>query len=120
MFLEFLDASDNVLAALKVDKASNNFGSTLQIGHNLATVTNVPSVGTYPTANGYLDILPTGIKYTPVNPAATTKFNEYTFTKDMSAVSKVRVSQLVATQTHSRYAAGNPTGSSAYVYLKLI
>ena len=120
MFLEFLDASDNVLAALKVDKASNNFGSTLQIGNTLATVANVASIGTYPTANGYLDILPTGIKYTPVNPAATTKFNEYTFTKDMSAVSKVRISQLKAYQPHSRYAAGNPTGSSAYVYLKLI
>ena len=120
MFLEFLDASDNVLAALKVDKASNNFGSTLQIGHTLATVANVPSVGTYPAANGYLDILPTGIKYTPSNPAATTKFNEYTFTKNMSAVSKIRVSMLAAYQPHSRYAAGNPTGSSAYVYLKLI
>lgn len=120
MFLEFLDASDNVLAALKVDKASNNFGSTLQIGHTLATVANVPSVGTYPAANGYLDILPTGIKYTPSNPAVTTKFNEYTFTKNMSAVSKIRVSMLAAYQPHSRYAAGNPTGSSAYVYLKLI
>lgn len=120
MFLEFLDSSDNVVAALKVDKAPIRFGSTLQIGHTLATVANVPSVGTYPTANGYLDILPTGIKYTPVNTAATTKFNEYTFTKDMSAVSKVRISQLQAYQPHNRYATGNPVGSSAYVYLKLI
>ena len=120
MFLEFLDASDNVLAALKVDKAFNNFGSTLQIGHTLATVANVPSIGTYPAANGYLDILPTGIKYTPSNPAATTKFNEYTFTKNMSSLKKIRISELGAYQPHSTEAAGSPKGSSAYVYLKLL
>lgn len=120
MFLEFLDASNNVIAALKVDKGTSNFGSTLQIGNTLETVASLASTGSNPIANGYLDILPTGIKYTPVNPAATTKYNEYTFVKNMSAVSKIRVSMLAAYQPHSRYAAGNPVGSSAYVYLKLI
>lgn len=120
MYLEFLDASNNVIAALKVDKASNNFGSTLQIGNTLATAVSLSSIGTYPTANGYLDILPAGIKYTPVSSSATTKYNEYLFSKDMSTLSKLRISQLSAYQPHNSSAAGNPTGSSAYVYLKLL
>ena len=120
MFLEFLDASNNVIAALKVDKGASNFGSTLQIGNTLATVVSLASTGSNPTANGYLDILPTGIKYTPVNPAATSKYNEYTFTKNMSSLEKIRISELGAYQPHSTEAAGSPKGSSAYVYLKLL
>lgn len=120
MFLEFLDASDNVLAALKVDIGTSKFGSTLQIGNTLATVVSLASTGSNPTANGYLDILPTGIKYTPVNPAATTKYNEYTFVKNMSSLNKIRISELTAYQPHSTEAAGSPKGSSAYVYLKLL
>lgn len=120
MYLEFLDASNNVIAALKVDKGASNFGSTLQIGNTLATVVSLASTGSNPTANGYLDILPTGIKYTPVNPAATSKYNEYTFTKNMSSLKKIRISELGAYQPHSTEAAGSPKGSSAYVYLKLL
>lgn len=120
MFLEFLDASNNVLAALKVDIAANSFGSTLQIGNTLSTVVTLSSVGTYPVANGYLDISPIGIKYTPVNPAATPKYNEYTFVKNMSSLNKIRISELTAYQPHSTEAAGSPKGSSAYVYLKLL
>jgi len=120
MYLEFMDASNNVLAAIIVNKANNNFGSTLQIGNTLANVVNVPSIGTYPTANGYLDILPTGIKYTPVNPAATTRFNEYLFSKDLTSLAKLRISQLAAYQPHNTGSTGSPTGSSAHVYLKLL
>lgn len=120
VFLEFIDASDNVIAALKVDKGESNFGSTLQIGDTLATVVSLDSIGSHPTANGYLDITPEGITYTPVNPDATTKYNSYTFTKDMSNLSKLRISQLGAHQTHFSDATGAPTGSSAYVYLKLL
>lgn len=120
MFLEFLDASNNVIAALKVDRGASNFGSTLQIGNNLATVVSLASTGSNQTADGYLDITANGIKYTPRNPAASSKYNEYTFVKNMNSLNKIRVSELGAFQPHSTEAAGSPKGSSAYVYLKLL
>lgn len=123
MFIEFLDNSDAVLAALKVDKGVSvygAFGSTLQIGDTLDTVANVSKIGMVPTANGFIDVLPTGIVYTPRNLESTERFNTHTFSKDMSDLSKIRISSLEAHQNHSSSDPGSPTGSSAYVYFKLL
>lgn len=118
--IEFLDNNSEVLCAIKVDKADNSFGSKLMFGSTLSTLSDIPSIGTYPSANGYLHINIDNIKYVHSNPSATTKYLDYNYNVNLTNLSFIRISELEAYQTHSSSAAGSPTGSSAYVYLQLL
>lgn len=120
MDIEFMDYANVVYAAIRITKGTTGFGANFEMGTSLTTLSVVPSTGTHVTVNGYLDVTDSTITYTPKDPQAATKYNTHSLNIDMSKVKRLKISNLAARQTHSTAASGSPTGSAAYIYLKLL
>lgn len=86
--LEILDASDNVLAAVKVDRI-NQFRNELYYGTSLANLTKTGVTGQYPQTHGNLSFTASGMTYDNLS---STNFNHsFSFSVDLTNATKVRV-----------------------------
>lgn len=86
--LEILDANNNVLAAIKVERV-NSFRNELYYGNSLTDLIKTGTTGTYPQTNGDLSFTESGMIYYNLAP---TNFNDsFQFDVDLTSATKVRV-----------------------------
>lgn len=103
--LEFMDASDNVIAAIKSSGYSES-KTTLWYGLSLDNMTNAGSTGVNPRTYGDLSFTNTTVTYNNISGGDFN--NSFYFNADMARVRKVRV----ASEARSSSTAGSFAGSS--------
>lgn len=104
--IEFLDSSNNVIAALR-GRADGNYRHGLWYGPSLASLTKALQSGSYPRTNGILTFSNTSIIWT--HDAANAHQNK-SFTLagvDMSSVVRMRLTNMLATSTYTGGAGGS-------------
>lgn len=103
--IEFLDNSNNVIAALRC-RADGNYRHGFWYGPNLSSLTKALQYGSYPKTNGILTFSNTSLIWTH-DPAQPHQNKSFTLAGvDMSSVVRMRLTNMLATSTYTGGAGG--------------